>query len=374
MSSFIGYTRANQRGKTAVQNLEDYVNEYYQCMSLQDIYSVIMTLGDIQQQSLQSKRLVNFLKRRMPLIEKETKLRTSSNKTSFSPCEKIIVAFLRDICGNCCNHSLVSICSKLLVRLGYVMYVNENRFKYKVYSMNSAKSSNLSELFKSVDYAYTKEDGLSNDDISSSTNASDLFSTDFHTSTKDLHSSSIDNYSLPACKEETPHYISNESHMLLIDELSTLFCDRIQQSITKEVCNIVSEDIIHILSEEIHRVLSAESHRMFSEESRAIVQEICEGIYHRLDQTHSNLSSKNDTSLHESTISCIPCSSTKTFPLASSHANSTEKEHLPGSPLNKKTSSCAFSTLISNTLTSSAPSCALTNTPSCTCTNQKECN
>ena len=373
MSSFIGYTRANQRGKTAVQNLEDYVNEYYQCMSLQDIYSVIMTLGDIQQQSLQSKRLVNFLKRRMPLIEKETKLRTSSNKTSFSPCEKIIVAFLRDICGNCCNHSLVSICSKLLVRLGYFMYVNENRFKYKVYSMNSAKSSNLSELFKSVDYAYTKEDGLSNDDTSS-TNEYDLFSTDFHTSTKDLHSSSIDNYSLPTCKEETPHYLSNESHMHLIDELSTLFCDRIQKSITKEVCNIVSEDIIHILSEEIHRVLSAESHRMFSEESRVIVQEICEGIYHRLDQAHSNLSSTNDTSLHESTISCTPSSSTKTIPSVSSLANNNEKDHLPGSSLNRKTSSCAFSTLISNTPTSSTPSCTLTNTPSCTYTNNKECN
>lgn len=322
MPSFTSYTRANHQHKLTVKDLEIYVNEYSRSMSIEDLYSIITTLGKIKQRSLQSRRLVNFLKRRMLLIKKEAKLHSSSYKKSFSPCEKIIVAFLRDICVNCCNHSLVSICSKLLVRLGYDMYVNEKRFKYKVYRMNLSNNSNLSELLKSVDYEYTEDDELSSDsdDYSSEGESNNKLLDSEQNTTSNLLQSSVDDLSIPSCKEETPYCISNEHQMLSIEELSSLFRDKLQKAITKEVCDIVSENILHILREEAQRVLSDESHGMYSEESRTMVKEICQGVYQRLDQYRKdhllsmnqnrlpNLSS-SDSSLSSSSCNSLSASS-----------------------------------------------------------------
>lgn len=239
----------------SLSHLEKEVSENYCTWPSNRIYEVISTLGVIQHHSTKAKALINFLKRYSTEIASEVKEQRNSLHAPFYPCEKVIIAFLRSICNNSCNRLFLSICTKIMLNIGYCEYEEEKRFRFKVYSMTAHKEGDIKKLMNDMHFAHCEEDYLSSSD-----------------ETNDVANASL-------CKGKSDSSISSSNIRTNIK-----IADNADNHPSKLSSNSLDTVFRSIISEEIQRV--------FNQELLPTLKQCISSSY----QNHNNLSFDNKQS------------------------------------------------------------------------------
>lgn len=225
MPKITPYKLKLRKEKLQIPDLAHYMEEHYLAISLEELYEVILVLGKLQQRSLLAKRLVTFLKRRQEVIAEEAKKSCSNHRRVFNPHESVIVDMLRQICNKSCTKTLMTICTKILVRLGFSIYSDMSRFKYKVYRMNMGKDGTLQDQLNTINYEFSEDGPFTEEDT--------------------LENEESENNTL---EETTVASYSSEIRDLITSEVRSQY----NQTLSRY---LAEHDIRKVISEEIHRVI-----------------------------------------------------------------------------------------------------------------------
>lgn len=242
----------------SLSHLEKEVSENYRTWSSNRIYEVISTLGVIQHHSTKAKALINFLRKYSTEIASEVKEQRNSLHAPYYPCEKVIIAFLRSICNNSCNRLLLSICTKIMLNLGYCEYKEEKRFRFKVYSMTAHKDGDIKKLLNDMHFAHCEEDGLSSSDETNDVPNTNLC--------KGQNDSSISSNGL-----QTDKVLGNNSN------------------------NHISKSILYPLDTVFRSVISEEIQRVFIQDLLPVLKQLISSSIHNNNSSFDNKQSQKDT-------------------------------------------------------------------------------